>query len=279
MTQISSGVVLRGRGAEFRLGSAMVTVVRGRTTWTVPLESISEVVHDSTTVRIRLSGGSAPDAFSLVTRNSTAAHTFTQSLRSALVDVRRVSDGPSRVTTHVRRHAWLRWLDRPGLLKYSLAAMAYLAFAVTALYRAGQEEVVPPVHMVLWLGPIGATLVVKSWRDVFRDAAILRRRGITVPGRVIRYEWVSSEEEHRPIYQFRTVDGRQITARSSVLVRQFFKTPHLDVTYDPEEPQRARGVGRAGGMVRGVFQAFFGSLMALSLALPLFLVLNPLLPG
>ncbi|MEW2575753.1 DUF3592 domain-containing protein [Streptomyces syringium] len=278
MAQIPSGVVLRGRGVEFRLAHGTVTVVRGRTTWTAPLEAIGEVVRNGATVRIQPAGGGAGDAVTLTTRNSVAADAFVRSLRTALVDVPRVTNGPSLVTTQVRRHLWLRWLDRPGLLKYFLLVAAYLTFAATALYRAAQEEVVPPVHMVLWLGPIGASLVAKSWRDVFRDAAILRRRGITVPGRIVKYDWVSSEEEFRPIYEFQTVEGRTVVAPSSVLVARYLKSPHLDVTYDPEAPHRARGVGRAGGTVRGVLMAFFGTLMTISLAVPVFLVLMPLLP-
>lgn len=281
MTQIPGGVVLQGRGAEFRLTNGTVTATRGRRTWTVPLEAIGEVDHHGVTVRLRLAGGSPDDAIALTARNSVAADAFVRSLRSALVTVQPTPDGRPLVISQVEPHPFLRWLNRPGpLLKRSLPVVAYLAFAVAALYRAAQEDLVPPVmHIVLWGGPLGALLLFKAWQQVFRDAVILRRRGITVPGRIIRYDWVSSEEEFRPIYEFQTVEGRRIVAPSSVLVSTYFRASHLDVTYDPQQPYRARGTGRAGGTVRGVLMAGFGALLTSLLAVPLFLLLMPLLPA
>ncbi|MFH8347610.1 hypothetical protein [Streptomyces sp. NPDC018045] len=146
-------VVLRGRGVVFRLEAYVVRVVRGRTSWTVPLAAISRVEYGGGRVRLELSGDAAQgDAFTLATRNATAADAFVQRLRTALTRLPSPGQGPTQV---VREDAGRRLPRVPAGAKIGLAIVPYLAFFSVSVGRGAEAGVGTLMAVILLYWPVG----------------------------------------------------------------------------------------------------------------------------
>ncbi|MET9592069.1 hypothetical protein ABZY45_14075 [Streptomyces sp. NPDC006516] len=92
-------IVLKGRGGAMRLGHGEVRVVRGRTTWVIPLRAVGAVESDGrTAVRLRSIGDAPGGAFEVRSRNRHAVTAFAEGLRGAMEGVTPVTDGAALVT-------------------------------------------------------------------------------------------------------------------------------------------------------------------------------------
>ncbi|MFH8411035.1 DUF3592 domain-containing protein [Streptomyces sp. NPDC018019] len=273
-------VVLRGRGVVFRLEAYVMRVVRGRTTWTVPLTAIDRVAYTQGRVLLELSGDAVQDgAFTLITRNATAADAFVQQVRTALTRLPATGQGPTHV---VREDAGRRW-RLPSLsagAKIALGIVPYLAFSAIAVEEGAKAGLGDLVGFTMAYGPAGWLMLYFGWTEVVRDALILRRRGITVPGRIRDYEWRRIGEdsgEWHPVYEFRTLEGQRLVVTQTAGHAHKGGRSLVDVTYDPLSPTRVRGLRDKGLTIRGTVLTFFGVLSVLLMLIPLWLVISALL--
>ncbi|MFK8843695.1 DUF3592 domain-containing protein [Streptomyces sp. Ac-502] len=274
-------MVLRGRGIVFRLETYVVRVVRGRTTWTVPLAAIDRVEYAGGRVLLEVSGDATQDgAFTLITRNATAADAFVQQLRTALTRLPVPGQGP----THVVRETAGRRLPRLPRLsagaKIALGIVPYLAFSVVAVNTGAEAGIGDLVGFIMAYGPAGWLMLYFGWTEVVRDALILRRRGITVSGRIRDYEWRRAGEdsgEWHPVYEFRTLEGQCLVVTQTAGHAHKGTRGPVDVTYDPLSPTRVRGLRDKRLTVRGIVLTFFGVLSVLLMIIPLWLFISALL--
>ncbi|GAU69461.1 hypothetical protein SSP35_12_01090 [Streptomyces sp. NBRC 110611] len=276
-------MVLRGRGVVFRLEAYWVRVVRGRTTWTVPLAAISDVGYAEGRVRLELAAGGEGDSVTLTTRNTTAADAFVRRLRDAVSRVPTAENGPAMVIAEHRERPRLRLPGRPLVWLACLAVVPYFWYFGTAIKLVGGDDSAAGalLGVSMLYCPWGVVLLVKGWRDVVRDALILWRRGITVPGRVRAYKWSSTGSdgsgEYRPVYEFRTLEGHKRRVTQSVAHTHKGEEGPVDVTYDPLSPTRVRGERQRQLLVRGTVMMFFGVLSVVLLLVPLCVIVVSLL--
>ncbi|WP_150245352.1 DUF3592 domain-containing protein [Streptomyces albofaciens] len=274
-------VVLRGRGIDFRLEAYVVRVVRGRTTWTVPLAAIDRVEYTGRRVLLELSGDATQDgAFTLITRNATAADAFVRRLRTALTRLPAPGQGPTHVVRETVGRRIPRLSNLPTGAKIALGVVPYLAFFSVAGDKGAEAGIGDLVGFIMLYGPAGWLMLYFGWTEVVRDALILRRRGITVPGRIRDYTWRSAGEdsgEWHPVYEFRTLEGqRMVVTQTAGHGRKGERGP-VDVTYDPLSPTRVRGLRDKWLTVRGIVLTFFGVLSVLLMLIPLWLFISALL--
>ncbi|MEV0276297.1 DUF3592 domain-containing protein [Streptomyces sp. NPDC050610] len=276
-------VVLRGRGVVFRLEGYAVRVMRGRTTWTVPLAAIDRVDYAGGRVLLRLSrDADESDAFTLTTRNATAAGAFVGQLRTALARRPASAQGPAHVVRDVsgRRLPRLPRLSAGG--KIALGIVPYIAFFYVAGNKGAEAGIGGLVAFIMLFGPVGWLMLYAGWTEVMRDALILRRRGITVPGRIRDYDWhrISKDQaEWRPVYEFRTLEGRNLVVTQPVGREHKGERGPVDVTYDPLSPTRVRSLRDKRLAIRGIALTFFGVLSVILMVIPLWLFISALLTG
>ncbi|MFH8410264.1 DUF3592 domain-containing protein [Streptomyces sp. NPDC018019] len=276
-------VVLRGRGIVFRLEGYVVRVVRGRTTWTVPLAAIQRVEYTGGRVRLELLGdGVEGGSFMLTTRNTVAADAFVQQLRTALTRVSTAEQRPTQVVVEVARRRRWRLPGNPQFWLFGPGLVAYLAFSSVAVNRGAEEGIGDLVGFIMVGCPWGWLLLIWGWRDVVRDALILRRRGITVSGSIRDYDLRRVSEDSvkwHPVYQFRTLEGERCVVTQAVGHARKGRTGQVDVTYDPLSPTRVRGARRRRLAVCGFLMMFFGVLSVVLMVIPLWLFVCRLLEG
>ncbi|MFH8492107.1 DUF3592 domain-containing protein [Streptomyces longisporoflavus] len=241
-----------------RLESGEVRVVRGRATWRIPLRAVGAVESDGrTSVRLRISGDTAGDGFQVSSGNSNAVGAFAEGLRQAMEGVTPVADGTALVTTGPTPRTPPALGNRAARVSVGVCAYVLLLLVLFA--------VVEEPDQVSWLGatafllPFGAGLLAVAWRFFLRDPWILRRRGVTVPGEIVDYRTSTKQQAMNPVLRFTTADGTSVTHESSVTVLMRSRNRSVDVTYDPQDPGRARG-GRAlahmsAGLLLGVAAA------------------------
>ncbi|MFE7117296.1 DUF3592 domain-containing protein [Streptomyces sp. NPDC057654] len=281
-------VVLRGRGVVFRLETYTVRVMRGRVTWTVPLAAIEHVEHAGGHVLLKLSRDAAVstednNAFTLTTRNTTAADAFVRQLRTALRRRSASAQGPTQVVREVtgRRLPRLPPISAGGMI--ALGVGPYIAFFYVAGEK-GAEVGIGGLMMAIMMFycPFGWLMLYIGWTKVMRDALILRRRGITVPGRIRDYAWhrISKDQsEWRPVYEFRTLEGRHLVVTQPVGRTHKGEKGPVDVTYDPLSPTRVRNLRDKRLTISGIAQTFFGMLGVVLMVIPLWLFISALLTG
>jgi hypothetical protein len=256
-------VVLKGRGGTFRLEGRKLRVVRGRTVWEIPLRAVEAVERgdDWRYAALRISGAGPAPAFTVRSRNTAAVQAFTEALGRALTGVTPVADGQALITTGTRP------LELPGLsTRASRITVLVLGWLLLIVLAAGGVESDSEAGLVVAAaptGPTGCVLLAVAWRFFLRDPWILRRRGVTVPGQVVRYITSTRQQAMYPVYRFTTVTGRTLTQESSVTVLKRLSNPGVDVTYDPQDPTRVRGARAFGHLAAGLFVAAFGAGAAL----------------
>ncbi|MFF3277421.1 DUF3592 domain-containing protein [Streptomyces chrestomyceticus] len=267
-------VVLRGRGVVFRLEGYAVRVVRGRVTWTVPLAAIDCVEYAGGRVRLQLSGGAAQEGtFALSTRNGTAAEAFVRHLRAALARAAPSSQQtPTQVVGEVAGRRLLRLPRLSAGAKIGLGIVPYLAFSGVAAQRADELGWGTFVTVIIVYCPAGWLMLHLGWTEVVRDALVLRRRGITVSGRIREYAPHRNSEtdtEWRPVYTFRTVEGERLVVTQPTGHSRRGATGPVDVTYDPLLPTRVRNGHDRRLMLRGIVLASLGVLSVVLMLIPL----------
>ncbi|MEV0259967.1 DUF3592 domain-containing protein [Streptomyces sp. NPDC050617] len=260
--------------------------MRGRITWTVPLAAIDRVDYAGGRVLLKLSpdAGGAEDsaALTLTTRNTTAADAFVQQLRTALRRRPASPQAPAQVVREVtgRRLPRLPPISAGG--KIALGIVPYLAFFSVAVDKGAEAGIEGPVAFIMLYCPVGWLMLHAGWTEVMRDALILRRRGITVPGRIRDYDWHHISEgrgEWRPVYEFRTLEGRNLVVTQPVGREHKGERGPVDVTYDPLSPTRVRSLRDKRLAIRGIALTFFGVLSVVLMLIPLWLFISALLTG
>lgn len=237
------GIVLKGRGGVMRLEGGEVRVVRGRTTWRIPLRAVGAVESDDlTSVRLRISGDTSGDGFRVSSGNRNAVSAFALGLRQALEGITPVEDGAALVTTGLTPRA--PFAPTPRAARVGIGAGGYLLLLILLFTVVDAPDQLRWLTATAFLLPGGAGLLVVAWKFFLRDPWILRRRGVTVPGEIVRYRTSSKQQAMNPVLRFTTAGGVTVTHESSVTVLMRSRNLEVDVTYDPQEPSRARG-GRA----------------------------------
>ncbi|MEV0522380.1 DUF3592 domain-containing protein [Streptomyces sp. NPDC050439] len=255
-------VVLKGRGGAMRLESGEVRVVRGRTTWRIPLRAVGAVESDgATSVWLRISGDTSGDGFRVSSGNRNAVGAFAEGLRQAMQGITPVADGTALVTTGPTPRTPLSLSTRAA--RVTMGVCGYLLLLVllfTVVQAPDQVKWLAPTAFLL---PGGAGLLALAWKVFLRDPWILRRRGVTVPGEIIDYRTSTKQQAMNPVLRFTTTGGVTVTHESSVTVLMRRRDPAVDVTYDPDDPSRARGGRALAHMLAGLVLGALGTAAAL----------------
>ncbi|MFJ8231209.1 hypothetical protein ACIQ9E_14820 [Streptomyces sp. NPDC094448] len=254
--------VIAASGASARLHGRGLTFVHGRTTWQVPATAILTAEtggpgpRPGVTIRLRpgisLPEGSSPLLF-LPARNAHAAEAFRAAVAGAvaaapvvdaaeiLVTVVVQPSGPERIRRSVDRTrvlcaaAWLLWFS--VVLTVTLRTESPWATAVLSFQS-------------LWTAPLGCRVFftgipARSRPRRTRSLRRLRRRGITVGGRISGYRAVRFDAQYFPLLDFTTADGQEF--QGVVSLRTVWEKERLPgstlVVYDPEEPALASVTG------------------------------------
>jgi len=279
----NSGVpetVLAGRGTSARFDGSRLLIVRGRTTWTAPVEALASAeLIAGHTVRIDISGeGDAAGAAQGLGRtvelrapNAQAAQAFHGQVSAAMARTRRAADGLALV--RVDRGAGRSFRLSPGARRAAVISAGVTVYAVL-------------LAVLGVAGPLGAGLAVASlapggvaglagggilWRvgRRVRSLWLLRRRGIGVVGKVTGHVKIWSKGGHLWVFStmtFTTVKKRRMPDVPSVVTIWGFKEGALsgqpvELIYDPEHPTRASRPPTVGFAVRTLVLALPGVLL------------------
>ncbi|MFE3068522.1 DUF3592 domain-containing protein [Streptomyces sp. NPDC059247] len=249
-----AGIVLKGRGGAFRLEEGAVRIVRGRTSWQVPLGAVDAVEHGDGWVGLRVVDGDAVDDFR-VSGNATAVRAFREELDRARAEAGPAPSGAAPAVSVTVRPRTLR-LPRPWA--WGLSGACGYALYLVLLFTTHTPEQMALVVPAVITGPFGVGITVLVVICA-RDPWILWRRGITVPGEVVRYSSQKKQMAMNPDYRFTTVEGVTLTQRSDSMVLTRWSDPHVDVVYDPQDPTRVRGGRGVAHLVLTAFLALMGA--------------------
>ncbi len=250
--------VLAGGGTTARFDGSRLRIVRGRTTWTLPLTALkSAELSASGAVRIEISGapgearhGLGP-AVDLRAPNSHAAKAFLGQLTTALAAAGpRAADGHAlvRMTTQTRRPLTL---GAGGLraVKISTPLLLYaLLLFVLGLASPREEAGITLTTLGVGgvLGLVGGILLWRVGRRV-RSLWLLRKRGVGVVGEVTGYVRIWTRGGHLWKFSrmdFTTVDGHRMRDVPSVVTTwglsdNAWGGAQVELNYDPANPLRA----------------------------------------
>ncbi|MEE1751955.1 hypothetical protein [Streptomyces sp. SP18CS02] len=247
--------VLTGGGTTARFDGQRLLVVRGRTTWTLPVRAIASAAAGSGgTVRVEISGdpGRAQHGLGRVldlpAANARAAEAFLGQLTAALATTVPAASGHALIRTHTQPPS-----------SYALGPGGRRALRV-GFYTAGYALL---LSLLGWVSPLEGTLAAVSlsvagllglvagaavWRIArrVRSLWLLRRRGVGVVGKANGFVRIWDKGAHLWIFSkltFTTVEGREMRDVPSVVsvwgLSGEAVTGRVDLVYDPEDPARA----------------------------------------
>lgn len=199
--------------------------------------------------------GDEPVAYLLRCRSAPAVQEFAHAVRRAL-PVRDADeprpDGAGLVTEEPLERA----APKVRLLWWGLGGGYVLVLVLLMLKGAG---VVPGVLWAVAPGPIaaGGLGVYAGWQ-VFREAWVLRIRGITVEGQLQRSHWYNGVEQ----YTYAYVDSQGVRRKRT---GSDGGAERAEITYDPADPETTKAGRRTTG------QLVFGAVLILLLGSPVLL--------
>ncbi|GAA2265755.1 hypothetical protein GCM10010232_67490 [Streptomyces amakusaensis] len=237
-------LVIASGGTRARFDGLRLSVERDRTLWNIPVEAIrSAELGDGSTVRVELSGdasGARPGPgvpLSLPAANVIAAKRFRDRLLDVLATVEPAEDGHSLVVGESLPRFRHRFLTAEYRRK-RIAAGVLLLWLVIIVSIAGPGA----LAFVSWLTPTGVFMTGVAVNLRIRPMLTLRRRGVTVTGRVVGSRSAGSKGsvQRYPLLTFTALDGTvHERVRSVVSVWATPSEEPMDVTYDPENPALA----------------------------------------
>ncbi|KAF3463567.1 hypothetical protein [Streptomyces sp. Tu 3180] len=247
--------VLAGRGTTARFDGQRLLVVRGRTTWTLPVRAVASAEATAGgTIRVGISGdpGRARHGLGRVlelpTANARAAEAFLGQLTAALTATEPAADGHALI--QVRTQPPPSYAPGPrgrrAVRAGSLLAGYTLLLSLLGWMSPLEDGLAAfSLSVAGVLGLIGGAALWRTARRV-RSLWLLRRRGVGVVGEADGHVRIRSEGAHLWIFSkltFTTVDGRMMRGVPPVVsVRDFSGaviTGRADLVYDPEHPARA----------------------------------------
>ncbi|MER5772362.1 DUF3592 domain-containing protein [Streptomyces sp. NPDC001985] len=237
----SPDTVIASRASRARFDGRRLRVERDRTVWTIPVEAIgSAELGDGSTVRVELSGDGSgarhglAAALVLPAPNVTAAKAFRDRLHTALAAVTPAEDGHGLVVRETRSAPRHRFLT-PEFRRHRIAAGALSAWLVLLVAVGGPGA----LAFVSWLTPLGGFMVAAAVTRRIRPMRTLRRRGVTVTGRVVGSLSAGARGsiQRHPLLAFTAADGTDHEGvRSVVSVWADPPGEPVEVTYDPHDP-------------------------------------------
>ncbi|MFJ2739223.1 hypothetical protein ACIO3O_06100 [Streptomyces sp. NPDC087440] len=281
-------VVLTDRGGTARFDGARVQLVRGPSTWHIPVRALhtAELTGDGR-VRIALAEGSGDHGLGtevlLPAASPVASEAFADRLHRA-IRAAGPADGPVRVRREIAAPcSWgPRNLGRRARLLVQYAGLALLLAPLFLL--AGL--LAPPVDGLFYrlaateLAMLTGSIVLWRVGQRVRSLWLLRLRGIGVVGEVIGYVHIWDRGGH--LWEFSklaytTLDGQYHRGVPSVVTVWGLSdkvSGKVDLLYDPQRPTRASRPLTVGFAFRtlllaavGAVPAFVGTTMLLSLLL------------
>lgn len=271
-------VLARG-GTTARINGARLQVVRGRTTWTVPLRACrsADLTADGS-VRVELSG--SPDgathglgaAVELPSPNPRAAEAFLGQLAAALAATEPAADGHGLVRVETRAGLLgrtTRHRNRIETIVLRLGLYVPALFVLGWLSPQDREGAVISLTVAGVCGAVGGFVLLRVARRV-RSLWLLRGRGIGVVGQVTGFVRIWDKGAH--LWQFSkvtytTMDGQRMTDVVSVVTawgfsKTTFPGAAVELNYDPERPTRASRPLTVGFAFRTLLLATAGAVPA-----------------
>ncbi|WHT19695.1 hypothetical protein N8J89_00965 [Crossiella sp. CA-258035] len=237
-------VVLKGRGGVFRLGKSEVEVFRGGLSRRVPLAALTS--HHTSGRSVVLT--TAAESYEVVGGNDAAVAAFATALDRAM---RKVEHDPAATTTAQARQR------RPMSLAVKVALGAATA-TLLLIWWAGLENgliIAAALAVLIGLAVVAIRCLHAVWRWLLRDLWTLHRRGVTVQGKIIRYQESRADHTKTPVLRFVTATGRSMEVESAVFVFQRRPLGPADITYDPKNPKIAKGQPAIGQLLCGLLGA------------------------
>ncbi|GAA4411967.1 hypothetical protein GCM10023148_05090 [Actinokineospora soli] len=233
------GVVLRGSGGTFVVGTAELVFVRRGRTRRVPYAAITGCERDGR----RVSVVAGLERFEVVGRTGDAVDAFVTALDAA----RRRPSLAGRRLPVVRSAAVLIGAAFLLLVWILLGPLVVLGLLISALASWCARQV--------WRG---------TWKHFLADWWHLRRRGVTVDGEITGYRDSRADHTKYPKLLFTTETGRRVAVESPHFVVLRIPEGPAAITYDPENPHNAR----AGGILPVVIGALGAALSVALLVVP-----------
>ncbi|GAA2832588.1 hypothetical protein GCM10010441_66500 [Kitasatospora paracochleata] len=271
-------LVISGRGATTRFDGSRLRIVRGRTTWTVPVQAVRSAAATSDGgVRVELTGHLSGavhglgEAFELAAANERAARAFLERLTAALAGVRPAEDGHALV--RVEREQALPPAEANPLVQRAVVIGFLLLAYGTLLYLLAKVSPLDPAtaqNDMVSGGPLALGGGIVLWRvgRRLRSMWLLRRRGIGVVGEVTGYVKIWTKGGHLWEFSkmsFTTIDGRRMKDVHSVVTVWGLSDAAVtgrpvELSYDPERPTRASRALTPGFVVRTLVLAAAGAI-------------------
>ncbi|MFJ2741018.1 DUF3592 domain-containing protein [Streptomyces sp. NPDC087440] len=230
-----------GEGSRASFDGTAVEVTTGRHVLRIPLSAVHSVDVSPQTLMIMVTGDRAtePDtgAPQQIRYHSPAeARAFAEAVTSALARTQPRPGGLARVESRLRPDFLFHgWTGRV------LAVWALLGLVTLPLLLGPTPEdtsAMLVLSAVLW--PLAHLLVRFWWQLLVRDPLILLRRGVSVPGTVLRHRRNAGDNAlYYPELRFTTAEGTVQETRSCVGRRLDGPPGAVRVRYDPRDPRRA----------------------------------------
>ncbi|MFE3071895.1 hypothetical protein [Streptomyces sp. NPDC059247] len=273
--------VITGGGTTARFDGVSLTIERGDTVWTVPVEALAGTSLTGAAVRVEIGGVPREDtgaahglgpAVELRAPNATAAGAFHGLLRAGIATARRAPDGAALVRRERRVPQDLPDGGASQRVALVVAGLVPYAMAFVLLGMASPETDTALVWVSLSFsavaGLVGGNVLWRVGRRA-RSLWLLRGRGIGVTGRVTGHVRIWSKGLHLWMFSrmaFRTVGGQEMTEVPSVVTVWGLGDASLpgrgvDLVYDPEHPSRASRPLTFGFAVRTLVLASMGGLV------------------
>ncbi|MFE0424216.1 DUF3592 domain-containing protein [Streptomyces sp. NPDC058953] len=253
----SPELVIASGHAAARFDGSRLLFTHGRTAWEIPVAAVRAVETDGpgpragVTVRFRqgvvLPEGTGPVPFLfLPAEHAHAAEAFRARLARAVADAPPVDAAEVRISVVTRPSPLRRIRDAADGRRILYGAVWLGWFAVVLKVTLATEEPVFAAILTfqaLWMVPVGCRIAaagVPARSRPRRTFALrqLRRRGITVRGRITGYRPVRGTYQLFPLLAFTTAEGQEV--RDAVSLRTVFIDDEtgtaVDVVYDPEDP-------------------------------------------
>ncbi|MGW3498624.1 hypothetical protein [Streptomyces sp. NPDC001020] len=279
----SPETVLTGGGTTARFNGSQLRIVRGRTTWTLPVRALASAeLTTSGAVWIEINGTpnqaehGLGQAVELRAPNAHAAEAFLAQLTAALAATEPAADGHALVQVE-RKTKQSPWQGALG--RRAKAIVFLLAPYVLLLLLLGWVSPLDGAEAGVSLGVGGALGLAGGftlWRVGRRAHSLwlLRKRGIGVVGKVTGYVKIWDKGVHYWQFskmKFTTVDGQHMWDVPSVVTTWAF-SKHADtgqsveLNYDPERPNRASRPLTIGFVLRTLLLAAVGAVPATGFA-------------
>ncbi|MGW9597682.1 hypothetical protein ACWHLZ_46430 [Streptomyces chartreusis] len=258
-TQPTSSLVLRGHSATIWLDGGAILINQNGIRRRIPLQAVEKIRVDdesqrSVEVVLTAAVGTPGTTYRMDCRSSAAVTTFADTVNRALPQ--RDEGEPRRDVAELVEVLPNEACRPPGDPRWRIGALILLG-----LYLVGLATLIvagEPDQWIMWLVGLAPLLmggiICSSSVARLYDCWILRRRGISVLATYCR-----PSSGTRRVFQFTDAEGIEREVRLHYDVKRITTDPaRVEVTYDPDRPERTTATLTATGVLGRLVVDLFG---------------------